>query len=351
MLESIRGAFSTGASSSVLFLLVLGFVLLVLLIVWFEIRKSHYRRYARDSLSWEKFREKAERLRLTSPEIEFLSEIIQESGKNQPDAVLNSATLFEKVLETYYESRGLDRVSDVQFAMVRMLRERLGYNNLSNDVPYVSSRQFHLHARAPALLLDDSDHKWMASITSVSEKEWAITRPEGPNVPAGTRLQVNITRPGDAEYKVRTQVLQDTQNELRLVHTRDLVRNQLRNWVRIDVDLPVRALRVMPGDGLDRVEEMMLGRIRDLSGGGVSLTLSSRLPMGALLDLEFELPSYGAFKKLRVKIVRVQESFRGDDSKILHSACFEGDFKAAQERIILYVFEKQRQEARLRYSL
>lgn len=364
MMRSIRQSLGTGASMQTVVLLVLLVVLFVMFVVWTEMRKSSRRRLISNSLGWDKFRERAVHLRLPPEDTAFLTEVIQTAGADNADSVLNSPAVFENVLEHYYEIQGLHTLSDAQFKKVRVLRERLGFAHLSNEIPYVSSRQFQLHSRAPAMLVgkggdpvqkgddpQDAGHKWMTAIVDVNERYWSVLRPEGPVVPVGTHIKVNLTRPGDAEYRIQTQVIEDSSGELHLKHTRELFRNQLRNWVRVDVDIPAKVLRVMPGDVRDRVEELMVGRIRDLSGGGLSVSLGSRLEKGAQLDLEFELPGHGMMRGLRVRIIRVAGPLNGDITKIVHSASFEGDYKALQERIIHFVFEKQRQEARMRDGL
>lgn len=362
MIASMREAFRNGASLSTVVMLVSLALLFILLVVWMEILKSRKRRHASSNLGWEKFRERASYLRLTAPESSFLTEAIQETRYKSADSVLNSPTVFENVIEHFYELKGLDNLSEEELVLARQLRERLGFARLSNEIPYVSSRQFQLHDRSPAMLdpggspgqplaNEGSVEKWMASIVAVNEKYWSILRPQGAPVAPGTWVRINVTRPGDAEYRIRAQVLEDLDGELRLKHTRDLSRNQLRNWVRVDVDLPVKAFKVMPGQERDRIEEVMVGRIRDLSGGGISLSLASRVEKGALLDLEFELPGHGELRGLRVRIIRVQGPLNGDLTRIVHSASFDGDYKAIQERIIHFVFEKQRQEVRLRETL
>lgn len=357
MFSSINEAFSTGASPRTLFLLALMVVAALVVLVIHELRKAHKRRSLRDTLGWDKFREKAEKLRLGSAEKDYLVEIIEAANAENADSVLNSPTVFENALEAYYSVRGLSNLGDADLALVRTLRERLGFAHFSNEVPYVSTRQFQLQNRVPCQLEDGGKgaehrpHKWQTSIVDVNERHWAILRPEGPPVAPGTRVRLNLTRPGDAEYRVSAQVLKDIGGELQLKHTRDLSRNQLRNWVRVDVDIPAKVLRVMPGNERDRIESVMVGRIRDLSGGGLSLSLACRLEAGALIDLEFELPGHGELRGVRVCIKRVAGPLNGDESKIVHNAAFEGDYKHIQERIIHFVFEKQRQDAHMRMSL
>ena len=51
-----------------------------------------------------------------------------------------------------------------------------------------------------------------------------------------------------------------------------------------------------------------------------------------------------------MKVVRVGEPYDKDPSKIVHSAAFAGDIDLAHEKIIQYVFEKQREGLLIRKS-
>lgn len=355
MLSSINTAFSGGPGASALYGLAALVIAVVVLVVLVEIRRSYRKRMVIDGIGRDKFHERAAKLHLDTRDQAFLGELVDLVGAEHADALLSSPTVFENSLESYYSYKGIHRLDDSTLAHVRQVRDHLGYLRLSTEVPYVSSRQFQLHGQAFAQVEgadgysdEAGNSKWKSSILRVDERSWSISRPDGPIIPRGTVVRLNMTRAGDAEYRIETRVIADEKGELFLEHTRKLSRNQLRNWVRVDVDIPVKALRVLPGDVRDKIEEMMIGKIRDLSGGGLSLTLASKLERGGILDLEFELPGHGMVRDLRVKIVRVQGPLNGDVAKVLHSAAFEGESKAIQEKIIQFVFEKQRKEARLR---
>lgn len=355
MLSSINTAFGGGPGASALYGLALFAIAVVGLVVLVEIRRSYRKRMVIDGIGRDKFHERAAKLHLDARDQSLLGELVDLVGAEHADAILSSPTVFENSLESYYSYKGIHRLDDDTLAHVRQVRDRLGYLRLSTEVPYVSSRQFQLRGQAFAQVEgvdgysdEAGNSKWKSPILRVDERSWSICRPDGPTIPRGTVVRLNMTRSGDAEYRIETRVIADEKGELFLEHTRKLSRNQLRNWVRVDVDIPVKALRVLPGDVRDKIEEMMIGKIRDLSGGGLSLTLASKLERGGILDLEFELPGHGMIRDLRVKIVRVQGPLNGDVAKVLHSAAFEGESKAIQEKIIQFVFEKQRKEARLR---
>jgi c-di-GMP-binding flagellar brake protein YcgR len=137
------------------------------------------------------------------------------------------------------------------------------------------------------------------------------------------------------------QVLKDGKDKLVLSHTDNLSRTQQRNWVRIDVSIPVEVTQLEEGG----IGDIFSAKIIDMSGGGFGMALPAKLPNGTKLLLNFELPGQGPVNDLPVKVVRVAGPLGRDASKIVHSVAFEGDLPLIQEQIIHYVFEKQRQDA------
>ena len=83
-----------------------------------------------------------------------------------------------------------------------------------------------------------------AAIKSVNERVWSIQdRGAGlPKIPAGKPVTIVFIRAGDAEYRLSTQVLESQGDHLVLDHTDNLKRKQLRNWVRVDVNIPCKAI-------------------------------------------------------------------------------------------------------------
>jgi c-di-GMP-binding flagellar brake protein YcgR len=123
-----------------------------------------------------------------------------------------------------------------------------------------------------------------------------------------------------------------------------LSRAQQRNWVRIDVSVPVEVTQ-KTSRGIGDIFE---GRIIDMSGGGFGMALPAKLSNGDVLLLNFELPGQGVISDLPVKVVRVAGKYNNDPSKIVHSVAFDGEVRLIQEQIIQYVFEKQRQNSQIK---
>jgi c-di-GMP-binding flagellar brake protein YcgR len=156
---------------------------------------------------------------------------------------------------------------------------------------------------------------------------------------------MNLTRPGDAEYTFKVQVKRDSGSRLDLSHTSQLNRTQQRNWVRIDVSIPVE-VTVLEHNSIG---DIFMGKIIDMSGGGLGMALPIKLLNNSTLTLNLELPGHGFIDNLRVKVVRVAGQYNNDPSKTIHSVAFEETDTSVQEQIIQYVFEKQRQDSLMKH--
>jgi hypothetical protein len=316
--------------------------LLVVAVVFYEVHRTSKLRKELMTFAWVKFDKHARRLNLSPREVAMLKEIIQASDLQGPDSALESPRIFEISLEKYYESKGLDSIPKERLAEIRNLRQNLHFLPLSREVAFTSTRQFDGGEKCLVQIpADKPTHKGMCVVVGVEERQWVITRPEGLPIPVGTLAYLNLTRPGDAEYMFKTQILKDSETELVLSHAIKLNRTQQRNWVRVDVSLPVEVTQVEKG----RIGDIFSGKIIDMSGGGFGLALPVKLLNGSSLLLEFELPGRAPIIGLPVKVVRVAGQYSNDSTKIVYSVAFDGDVHLVQEQIVQYVFEKQRRDA------
>jgi len=121
----------------------------------------------------------------------------------------------------------------------------------------------------------------------------------------GQAVVVELSRPGDALYKLETLVESATTEEpprLVLRPVDEWQRVQRRDAVRHPVDIrPSQAQRVLPGG-----ERQPFGCvIADLSTGGIRMTTTTELEIFEQLEMVFGTPSGGAELRLRVTVVRV----------------------------------------------
>ncbi|KPV43550.1 flagellar brake protein [Alicyclobacillus ferrooxydans] len=116
-----------------------------------------------------------------------------------------------------------------------------------------------------------------------------------------------------------------------------LERDQRREFVRVETDLPVRIEFTHNG-----VVHTLDVRSRDLSGGGISLSLPKHSPLqiGYSLICRFILPRDQFPVETQGVLLRLEE--REDNASLIGSIHFENIQPAIQKKIIQYTFWRQR---------
>ncbi len=336
-------------------------VAILAVFVIFEIVRTDSRQREKIDIGWQYFAEMAGQKRLTPQETDMLRRIVEQGGVSSADMVFDSSFIYEDALEAFLKDnqKQLDR-DETQYALMRGLRMKLGYSHLPAEVPISSTRQ--LEEGMPVNLIDGDGTGCKGRVQEVREKVWAVVL-DGeipPTVAVGAAVELSMLRSGDGEYVVKLLVTATRlgARAIFLQHTRMLERKQLRNWVRIDVNIPCRVTVMAkpegwtkesagpagPGPGVGMVLE---GRMLDLSGGGTCARFSSPIPQGYKLSVNFDLPGQ-SLRGVQTEVMRMVSVIKGNREDFEHNLKFMHMETAAQEKIVRYVFEKQRIDSQMR---
>jgi len=328
-------------STEAVLVLIFAIIILIALLIIYKAYYSNKSMQKLVRLTCEKLNEQAGSLKLSNDDISFLTDIAKSSKLKDPLSIIKSPHVFEKSIENFYE-RKKEPASNEALAHVRNIRRALGFLPLSREVPFTSTRQFSEGDKCVVQIPDDENpsHKGVCIIFNVGENEWSIDRPMGPQISPDTSIRIDLTRPGDAKYSLKTQVIRDSGDELFLRHSNTLDRAQQREWARVNVNIVATITEIESA----RAGEVLTGEIIDMSGGGFGIVaLPSTVHNGSRLSISFDLPGHGLVN-VAVKVVRLAGRFGKDPSKIVHGVAFEGDIGKVKEQIMKYVNEKQRQE-------
>lgn len=333
-----------------------GIVALMAVFVIFEMVRSDTRQREKIDIGWQYFAEMAVQKRLTPQETDILRRIVEQGDLSSADMVFDSSFIYEDALEAYIKdnARQLDR-DETQYALLRGLRLKLGYSHLPSEVPINSTRQ--LEEGMMVSLVDGEGSLRKGRIHEVKERSWivALDAEIPPTVAVGAAVELALLRSGDGEYSVRLPIMATRlgQRQIHLPHTRTLDRKQLRNWVRIDVNIPCRVTVMARAEGWDKsmggpaVGMVLEGRMLDLSGGGSCARFSSPIPQGYKLSLNFDLPGT-SLRGVHSEVMRMTSTIKGNREDFEHNLKFMSMETAAQEKIVRYVFEKQRIDSQMR---
>ncbi len=336
----ISVAISPQIAFSVLFIGTLSLVLIVLV----EISRNNRRREVGKMFASDKFEAKVSAAHLSQSEVELLERIVRQSSFSNKDSILNSPILFEEAVNDVYKlNHGAENVSPADCENIRSLRQKLGHLDFAQKYSYVSTRQFLSGMDVALSLPVQKDVRQIVhrKIQMIDERCWNVNLEDArlENDIVGDKISVRFTIPGEAVYSAQVRVLGvDGSGHLTLSHSTDIRKEQLRRWLRLSVNFPVR---VRNG------ERSLDGFLVDLSAGGILLSLPEAVPENTLVHICFGLPGFGE-ESLDVRILRVLH--RGEvDAKtggIDHSASFIGDFGETQEHVLQYIFHERRNRER-----
>lgn len=153
-------------------------------------------------------------------------------------------------------------------------------------------------------------------------------------VPVGEEVQIRIGKDG-TYYLFHTKVtgrIAGHQPVLQLSLPLKITKIQMRNWVRVDTNLPV--LYRLAGTENEFIEANAI----DISGGGICMLSNDRIEKDTLLEVEITFPDKFVLKTNGI-VTRCL-----DENKIIRvGVCFQEINERNQERIVGYVFKKQRE--------
>lgn len=312
-------------------------VLLVLvLLVLIEIHRNNERREHEVMFGSDDFERRCRDLQLSEKEQHTMEKLVRRSVYSNKDALFNSANLFEDAVNRFYEFRNIDRIRDITLDSVTGLRRKLGFSIANPDTPFISTRQFEPSTAVKIRL--ENGMEVPVQVTQIDEKSFKVRaeNPLPPNFERGQKVAIRWIRPGDAIYTAKATIVALSVLQIEFSHEVRIDKFQLRRWVRESVDF---LAAVDYGDN-----EIGMGRLLDLSAGGILVGLEKECAAGSLIHIDFELPSYGR-ENVEIRVLRnLQRKNETYPDLILHSAEFAGEFGWTQEKVLQYLFELKRQK-------
>jgi c-di-GMP-binding flagellar brake protein YcgR len=335
-----------------LFIIVIALVILGFLFFYFR-SKSKLLKDERE-LSNRLFREYVAKAELTSNEIIKLKQISSQGDLTDLSVIFQSIAVFEVCIE-----REIDRLKSKNFSskeisdeciVLSNIRKKLGYNYLPFEHPIVSTRNIEIGQKVSIVLAGNKISSLHAMVIMNPEQSLRIQIEHGQNdLPAfypGQQVAIAFARQGDGLYAIELKVLSfDTETlVIELQHTREMKRNQLRQFVRIEVNLPmkVRILQAVSEEDKTLVGKQFEAKMVDISGGGLSFILNRPLVPGQLVCMNFML-STASFNGQTGKVLKVSLIDVKSATTYRHHVTFLEIDTPSREKIIKFVFEKQRQ--------
>jgi hypothetical protein len=257
---------------------------------------------------WELFRRMVRDRALNREEVGYLRRLQQNAVPDRPHVLVTSLNFFDSVVEDELrrmEVEGAPFEERSNFANVCInIREKLYFGEAMAKARVESTLDLesgqHLHIEVPG-----RPGTYESQVIAVNDSSLTVTMPVQKGVSAGLnrgdRVIAYLSVRNDAGYRFETGVAGIREGKVPAVHlwhTEKLDRQQLRSWMRMSMEVPLRFYRIrfpdLPAPGVDttpppvppekygtaRHEQLFTGMMRDFSLGGVCVRTEAELVRG-----------------------------------------------------------------------
>ena len=344
-----------GARLSVIVSLVALFVGIALLLIAYYVIQYLAQKRASKHHSERLFKESCDRLGLSTAEIEKIRYLLQHENLVEPQVIFQSISMYERCVDKEINdliSRGVsDEQEKYENDILLNIRRKIGFHHLALEHPLVSTRNITI-GQSGSLYGRNLKKPLIQNARVVDSNEFTfllqynVDKEEICYVAAGDEIKFAFSRQNDSVYGVPLKVLSaDGSGTIEVYHTLNLRRNQLRQYVRVEISLPVK-LRLLNTDNVEKSEvqrgEVVEAKMSDISGGGMSFICERTLRVGDLISLAYDLPN-AKFVGITSKVLRISLQEGKSKTFFKHHVQFKGLEPRRRDLIVKYVFDKQRQ--------
>ena len=338
-------------------IIVFGALAGIMLYFYASSRRKHEK--IQEDLSTSLFDQGCERARLTRDEMNVLNGIV--AFAPDPDKkgylIFESLPLYERCLEEYVAeifprlAASPERIKEYDELLLR-LRKKMNYAILAPEQPIVSTRNLSVGQKMSVYVPGQKDDSFSASVAHVGEFWFKLRIQEDfmglVNLGGAERI-LAFLRQGDASYTVTVKVREVLQGgEITFYHNIKLSRNQHRQYMRLDVNVPLK-YRIVHREGFDERQSnsVLSAHTADISGGGVCLVAKEPLRVGDIIMLSIYIPGC-PISDVESKVLRVIELSGRGNVQYRHLVQFVSIEPQDREKIVKYIFDKHREMLKMR---
>jgi hypothetical protein len=328
----------------------------VIILVIYNVRVRR-KRPGEEEQSKNLFLESADRLGLSTEERDKLFTLLSYQNVPEPQTIFQSLPLFEQCVDADVNSllKSDRQVSadGPEAALLSEIRKKLGFSHLSLEHPLVSTRNIPI-GQVGSLFGREGNKAIFNKVSVVGNNslyftlQYDVEKEDQHRIVPDDVVRFVFARQNDGLYGIQAKVANvNDPGVLDLLHTLELRRNQLRQYARIETDLPLR-FRLLTTKDPDKSEiqrgHLITTRMSDISGGGLSFLHEQSLRLGDLIALSFDLTGQ-SFAGITGKIVHLTLREGKSAQQFKHHVQFVNIEQRRQEDVIRYVLEKERQQS------
>lgn len=342
-----------GADASIITGLILTLIAVVGILILMHLRSQVSQQHEMEKLAFHTFQKNVEKTELTESEAAKVKMLLRHENVSHSHIIFQSASLFERCIDAEVTALLQQNISwedlNLQEEILSRIRKKLGYSFLPYEHPLISTRNIEvgqklsiIDRRSKSTLIQNArvvqNREFFFKIQYDPENE------ENLGILEGQSVMLALARQSDGVYGVQVVICGKDQSTVDVRHTLELTRNQLRQYARVDVNLGVklRLIRSAADDERISIGNSFEGRMVDISGGGGCVIIDRSLIPGDIISLNFRI-SDNVLNGIAARILRVSLQEIHDTTLYRHSLQFVNIEQSVREKIIRFVFEKQRQ--------
>lgn len=339
--------------------IVIGIVAIIVLYLLYVIFKATIVKQGKIRKEWKRFNDVASRRRLTTPEIEFLKDVIKKYQIPKPVFMVRQMEVFNRyIFREMQERRGQESRTKEHFkAFISTLRKKLGFANFELLDELTSSRELREGVIVNTMvMIANIEKKFESKIAKVDEEGVILTVPDPVMAEEPLRenlpTEINVTIPEDAEYTFNStiyKVIPGPPGYICIDHTRNFSRTQKRKYDRIDVDIAFKYFFLNDEQRqdfitrkkfvLEREIKYEAGILKNLSGGGMYFDNEKDLEVGTIIAISFQISKDAdELKNIVGSVVRVLDNDDDTFKTIIHFVKIREPFR---NQIIHHLHEKR----------
>lgn len=344
-----------GATGPVILILAIIFLSGLVFLLMYYFRGYFLRKRAVKQHSEQLFNETVERLGFSPMELEKIRQILKHEHVAEPQVIFQSISLYEKCIDREVKELLARRISwdqrKEENEILFSIRRKAGFHHLALEHPLSSTRNMAL-GQMGSLYGRNLKKPLIQRATVVDSNEFSfslqynVDKEDMCYINPGDEIKYAFSRQNDSVYGVPLEVISaDGSGTIEVYHTMNLRRNQLRQFVRIDISLPLKFRLINTAD-IQKSEirrgESVEVKMSDISGGGLSFLCERSLRAGDLISLGFDLPN-AKFIGISAKVLRISLQEGKSKTFYKHHVQFMNLEPRRRDMIVKYVFDKQRQ--------
>ncbi len=337
------------------------FILLIIFVLIFISYQEKQRKRTQEQHSEHQFLRQCERFGLSANEVFSLRNYLKKIKVVTYPAVFQSVSIFEEAVANECAELigkwGFTAKAEASTVLIRTIRKKLGYDALLREIAMSSTRNIEVGQQFDLVSAIDHNNRITDAI-SLESTELALSiryRPENASFKpeVSQKLFIQYTRTGDGVYTIPVDVLDvdDVSHIIQVPHTNSFDRQQFRDFVRMQVDLPLQC-RLL--HRTKSTKNAPLGALiencamLDISGGGMAFIADEELKKEDRLSLSFTLA--GKKYVLKGEVIGVVKRERRGDVRYKHHVEFKDINRADSDAIVRHIFEKQREQLHVNFN-